>query len=120
MNPHFNEISSATPFFPFRFCSVFFLAWIEIWEMAEAYKGVQYESLKQMYSEREKLLSINPRENLEELRTKLKDELAEQNKQLQVMVNGLVSENIDLKKRVQKTEEKLAEMERLIKEALAA
>lgn len=92
----------------------------EIGEMAEAYKGVQYESLKQMYSDREKLLSISPKENLEELRAKLRGEIEEQNKQLQAMVNGLVSENIDLKKRIQKTEQKLAELERLIKKTLAA
>lgn len=39
----------------------------EIGEMAEAYKGVQHVSLKQMYTEREKLLSISPKESLEEL-----------------------------------------------------
>jgi integrase len=90
----------------------------EIGEMAEAYKGVQYDSLKQMYIERENLLGISSKENLEELRAKLKGEINEQNKQLQAMVNGLVSENIDLKKRIQKTEQKLGELERLIKETL--
>jgi site-specific recombinase XerD len=53
----------------------------DIGEMAEAYKGVQHESLKQMYVEREKLLSISPRENLEELKAKLKGEIEQQNKQ---------------------------------------
>jgi septal ring factor EnvC (AmiA/AmiB activator) len=90
----------------------------EIGEMAEAYKGVQYESLKQMYVEREKLLSISPKENLEELRTKLKGEIEQQNKQLQSMVNTLASENMDLKQRIAKTEKKLAELEKLIKASL--
>jgi len=90
----------------------------EIGEMAEAYKGVQYESLRKMYAEREKLLSISPKENLEELRAKLKGEIEEHNKQLQSMVNTLVSENIDFRKRIEKTEHKLAELEHMIKNTL--
>lgn len=90
----------------------------EIGEMAEAYKGVQYESLKQMYTEREKLLSISPKENLEELREKLKGEIQEQNKQLQTMVNSLVTENLDLKQRISRTEEKLAKLEKSVNEIL--
>jgi len=86
--------------------------------MAEAYKGVQYESLRKMYADREKLLNISPKENLEELRAKLKGEIEEQNKQLQSMVNTLVSENINLKKRIEKTENKLAELEKIIRNAL--
>jgi len=77
----------------------------EIGEMAEAYKGVQCGSLKAMYSQREKMLSISPKENLEELREKLKGEFEQQNKQLQIIVNNLVSENLDLKRRVNRTEE---------------
>lgn len=90
----------------------------EIGEMAEAYKGVQYESLKQMYAEREKLLSISPKENLEELREKLKGEIQEQNKQLQSMVNSLVTENLDLKQRIGRTEQKLGELEKAVHEIL--
>jgi site-specific recombinase XerD len=90
----------------------------EIGQTAEAYKGVQHESLKQMYSERERILSISPKENLEELRTQLESEVEEHSKHLQAMVNGLVSENIDLKERIQKTEQKLSEIEKLIRENL--
>lgn len=72
-----------------------------------------------MYADREKLLSISPKKNLEELRAKLEGEIDAQNKQLQAMVNSLMSENIDLKKRIQKTEQKRAELERLIKESLS-
>lgn len=90
----------------------------EIGEMAEAYKGVQFESLKQMYAEREKLLSISPKENLEELREKLKGEIQEQNKQLQAMVNSVVTENMDLKQRIGRTEQKISELEKAVHEIL--
>jgi len=40
------------------------------------------------------------------------------NRQLQTMVNNLVMENMDLKQRIQSTEKKLGELERLIREAL--
>jgi len=81
----------------------------EIGEMGEAYKGVQYESLRQMYLEREKLISITmPKVDVEELTVKLRGEIEGQNKQLQVMINGLVSENMDLKNRIQRTEKKLS------------
>jgi len=92
----------------------------EIGEMAEAYKGVQFESLKQMYADREKLLSISPKENLEELKSKLKEEVDQQNKQLRAIVNNLVSENMDLKKRISRTEQKLGELEKAIEDTLQA
>ena len=90
----------------------------EVGEMSEAYKSVQFESLKQMYAEREKLLSISPKQNLEELREKLKGEIDQQTKQLQSLVNGLATENIELKQRISRTEQKLAELEKAIKELL--
>jgi integrase len=77
----------------------------EIGEQAEAYKSVQLESLKQMYLAREKLVSISAgKVDLEEVREKLKTEMDQQNKQLQIMVNSLVTENMDLKNRVQAVE----------------
>ncbi|MCJ7634671.1 site-specific integrase, partial [Candidatus Bathyarchaeota archaeon] len=92
----------------------------EIGEMGEAYKGVQYESLRQMYLDRENLISTTmPKVDVEELTVKLRGEIEGQNKQLQVMVNGLVSENMDLKNRVQRTEKKLAEIEKIIQESLS-
>jgi len=87
--------------------------------MAEAYKGMQYESLRQMYLEREKLISITmPKVDVEELKAKLRGEIEQQNRQLQVMVNNVVSENIDLKSRINRTEQKLAELEKAIHEIL--
>jgi site-specific recombinase XerD len=91
----------------------------EIGEMAEAYQAVQFESLKKMYLEREKLISISTQKvDVEELEAKLRAEVEQGNRQLQVMVNNLVTENMDLKNRIRLTEQKLTELEKLIREAL--
>jgi hypothetical protein len=45
---------------------------------------------------------------------KPKDKIEAQNKQPQATVNDLVSESIDLKRRIQETELKLADLEGLI------
>jgi hypothetical protein len=50
---------------------------------------------------REKLVSIStPKVDVEELKEKLKTEMDQQNKQLQVLVNSLIIENMDLKGRI--------------------
>ena len=73
----------------------------EIGELAEAYKSVQFESLKQMYLAREKLISISAQKvDVEELEEKMKTEMEQQSKQLQLMVNSLFTENMDLKNRI--------------------
>lgn len=96
-----------------------FLHGHEIGEMAEAYRSVQFESLKKMYLDREKLLCISaPKVDVEELKVKLRMEIEQQNRQLQVMVNNVVSENIDLKSRISRTEQKLAELEKMIHDVL--
>lgn len=85
----------------------------EVGALNEAYKSVQFESLRQMYLAREKLLSIStPKIDVEELKEKLKGEMEAQNKQLQVLVNSLVTENMDLKNRIQGLERKFSETER--------
>jgi site-specific recombinase XerD len=87
----------------------------EVGALNEAYKSVQFESLKQMYLAREKLVSIfTPKIDVEELREKLRGEMEQQNKQLQVLVNSLVSENIELKGRIQVVEGRFASMEKII------
>jgi hypothetical protein len=54
-----------------------------------------------MYLDREKLLSISAQKvDVDELKEKLKGEMEQQNKQLQVMVNNVVTENIELKRRM--------------------
>jgi integrase/recombinase XerD len=87
----------------------------EIGEMAEAYRSVQFESLKKMYLDREKLLSVSgSKVDLEEVKEKLRQEVEQQTRQLQTIINGLVSENIDLKKRIQSVEAKFASMEKTV------
>jgi len=52
----------------------------EIGEMAEAYRSVQFESLKKMYLDREKLISISAdKVDVEEIREKLRVEVEQQN-----------------------------------------
>jgi site-specific recombinase XerD len=97
-----------------------------IGEMAEAYKGLQYKSLKQIYLDREKLLGISAAEvDVEEVEAKLRVEVEESKKELQVLVNGLATksmrleeENKDLRNRIQLTEQKLVELEKLIRETI--
>jgi integrase len=90
-----------------------------IGDMAEAYKSVQAESLKKMYLDRERLLSISgPKVDVEEIKQKVRFEVEQQNRQLQLMVNNLVTENMDMKKRIQRTEEKLTEIMKMLKESL--
>jgi hypothetical protein len=89
----------------------------EIGEMAEAYKGVQLDSLKQMYLAREKLISISAQKvDVEDLKEKLKIEMEQQSRQLQLMVNSLMTENMDLKNRMQGVERKLSDIERTVTE----
>lgn len=45
-------------------------------------------------------------------------ELEQQNSQLQILVNNLATENTDLRHRIQMTERKLVELEKLVKEVL--
>ncbi len=97
-----------------------------IGEMAEAYKGVQFESLKQIYLDREKLISITGAEvDVEEIEAKLRAEVEESKKELQTLVNGLATkslrleeENKELRRRIQTTEQKFAELDTLIREVL--
>jgi len=103
----------------------------EIGEMAEAYRSVQFESLKKMYLERERLLSISASPvNTEEVTKKLRMELNEQNQTLQNNFQKLFTEhlelkssfakldleNTDLKKRIQRTEEKFGDIEKTIQD----
>jgi len=63
--------------------------------------------------------------DVEEIKTKLRVEVEQSKKELQVLVNGLATkslrleeENKDLKKRIQLTENKLSELEKLIREVI--
>jgi integrase len=91
-----------------------------IGEMAEAYKSVQAESLKKMYLDREKLLSVSgSKVDVEEVEAKVRFEVEQQNRQLQVMVNSLLTENMDLKGRMRRLESALLDLKETV-EHLAA
>ena len=97
-----------------------------IGEMAEAYKGVQFDSLKQIYMEREKLISISTSKlDVKEIEAKLRTELEGNKKELQNLVNGLATkslrleeENKDLKRRIQLTEQRFSELEKLVRDVI--
>jgi hypothetical protein len=78
---------------------------------------VQFENLKQMYLAREKLISISVgKVDVEEIKEKLRIEMEQQNKQQQIMVNSLVTENMDLKNRFQLLERKFQDIEKTIQD----
>lgn len=79
----------------------------EIGEMAEAYKKGKEEELKRIYLEREAFISITTGGELEE---KLRAEIDEKNRQLQSLVNGLTSENLELKGRVKGLEQSIGKL----------
>jgi len=83
----------------------------EIGAMAEAYKGPQFESVRKMYLEREKLLSIEtPKVDVDKLKAKLRIEVEEQNRQLRGLMDHLLLENVDLKKRVDELAKDMANL----------
>lgn len=75
---------------------------------------------------REKLLSISgPEVGVEEIEAKLRVEVEEGKKELQALVSGLATKsmqleeaNMDLRRRIQLTEQKLVELEKLIRETV--
>lgn len=68
-----------------------------IGEMSEAYKSVQFEALKKMYLDREKLLSVSgSRVDAEEIEEKIRKEIDEKNQNLQSLVNSLSTRNLNL------------------------
>jgi len=92
-----------------------------IGEMAEAYKSVQAESLRKMYLERERLISVSAQKvDVEELKTKLRAELEQSNRQLQIMVNNLVTDNMTLKNEVSGVKQGLEKLRREFSEEVPA
>lgn len=75
-----------------------------IGDMAEAYKRPRLEEAKAAYLEREAYLSISVGEGVEELRAeierKVRVEVDQRGRELQGLVNGLTSENLELRRRV--------------------
>jgi integrase len=96
----------------------------EIGGMAEAYQEAQYEDVRRMYLEREAHISVSVGEDLTRIR-----EIEEQERRLQALVNGLTSENLELKARLaqlenehrefkQQTLREIAELKQLIQQLM--
>jgi len=90
--------------------------------LTEVYRRYTAEDLAKFYLQGESALLVFT--EVEEV-GKLRAEVEEGKKQLQTLVNGLTAkslkleqENMDLKNRIRFTEEKLEELEKLVKEAL--
>ena len=90
-----------------------------IGEMAEAYKSVQADSLRRMYLERERLVSISaPKVDVAEVEAKLRAELDDRNRQLQTLVNGLSAENLDLRGRLGRVETEVLKLKETLEKLL--
>jgi len=83
--------------------------------LTEAYRKYTIQDLAKFYLKGESALLVFT--EAQEV-TKLRKEVEEQNKTLQTLVNGLTSENLELKDRLSKTEVKLSQIEKLLVEVL--
>jgi seryl-tRNA synthetase len=81
--------------------------------LTEVYRRYSHEDLARFYSLGEAAVSVLA--ETEEL-AKLRVEVEERNRQLQALVNGLTAENMELKQRLQKLEQKLSEIEKMLVE----
>lgn len=76
--------------------------------MAEAYKSVQFESLKKMYLEREKLISISQSPiDAEEIERKVDDRI----QSLQKIITNYATENLEFKNTIKTMKEQLDSLE---------
>ncbi|MEM3736562.1 MAG: tyrosine-type recombinase/integrase [Candidatus Bathyarchaeia archaeon] len=90
-----------------------------IGEMAEAYKGLQFESLRKMYLERERLLSITPPPvDPSEIERKVDAKVDERIQSLQKVIENLSAENLELKSRMARLELENTELTGRINRAL--
>jgi septal ring factor EnvC (AmiA/AmiB activator) len=64
-----------------------------------------------MYLEREAYISVSVGEDLTKIR-----EVEQREQQLQAVVNGLTAENLELKQRLQRLEQKLSEIEKALQD----
>ena len=99
-----------------------------IGEMGEAYKSVQFDSLKKMYLEREKLLTVSgSRMGAEEIEESISKKVQEKTGNLSDLVNILSSKNVRLEQKVEAMEkreketiEKMKSLEKSLVEAVEA
>lgn len=84
-----------------------------IGEMSEAYKSIQFESVKKMYIHRENLLSISqPTVDIKEVERKIRFEIDDRDKQLQFLVNNLSIENLKNRSQLENLKGELDEVKR--------
>lgn len=69
----------------------------EIGDMARAYKSVQFEELKRMYLEREPLISIAPKVDVEKIEAGLETKWKIQNENVHSLVDSVAIENRQLR-----------------------
>ena len=88
-----------------------------IGEMGEAYKSVQFDSLKKMYLEREKLLTVSGSGiDAEEIEDKISKKVQEKTGNLSELVNILSSKNVNLERKVEDLEKKDNETKKEMRE----
>jgi len=87
-----------------------------IGEQAEAYKSVQYDSLKRMYLERERLLSVAASSIIDEqeLEQKVTEKVDERVSALQKIITKYATQNQDLQTRIGTVEQKIVEVEKAV------
>jgi integrase len=81
--------------------------------LTEVYRRYSQEDLARFYSMGEAAVTVMA--EAEEV-AKLRAEIEERNRQLQALVNGLTAENLELKQRLQRLEQKLNEIEKTLEE----
>jgi len=81
-----------------------------IGEMANAYKGPQFEEVKRLYVEREPFISISTSVSPERLEKEIKQKVDERVRILQDVITNLTAENLALKKALRRLEERLKEL----------
>jgi len=84
-----------------------------IGDLAAAYKSVQLESLKKMYLDREKLISISqPPVDTADLERKVDEKVDERIQSLQKVIANYATENMELKSRMARVELEITELKK--------
>ena len=87
-----------------------------IGEMSEAYKSVQFDSLKKMYLEREKLLTVSGSQmDVKEIDEKINKKVQDETNNLSTLINILSRKNVNLENKLNKVERENSETKDEIK-----
>ncbi|MDW8003991.1 MAG: hypothetical protein RMI04_04200, partial [Thermofilaceae archaeon] len=84
--------------------------------LTQVYRRYSIEDLANYYKQGEHTLLIFASEDV----SKLRADLEERNKQLQTLINGLASENMELKTQVKNLNEKIERLEAIVNRLLAS